>query len=271
MASFPPAVRILPMSREEPEFVGKSAKEVQRDFFRRDFPARPLPGKYNFRKRGLSATPGTVVLFQYDNAIIASAIFRKTEFFDEPEEDQGVEYRGAIYFDADSIRDFEPVGPDQMKGIWPKFSRFSHAKTLLDPKGYPDFERATGLKQSPTPSAHDLEAPPASRVRTTAYRIVRDTQVTKRVKELHRYKCQICGETILLADGSRYAEGHHIKPLGAPHNGPDSMDNVICLCPNHHAICDFGAMRLVLITLRQISGHTMSQRYIDYHNRTICE
>jgi predicted restriction endonuclease len=42
----------------------------------------------------------------------------------------------------------------------------------------------------------------------------------------------VCGETIPLADGLRYAEAHHIQPFGAPHNGPDISENVICLCPN---------------------------------------
>jgi predicted restriction endonuclease len=30
------------------------------------------------------------------------------------------------------------------------------------------------------------------------------------------------------------AIGAHIKGLGKPHNGPDVIENMICLCPNHH-------------------------------------
>jgi putative restriction endonuclease len=30
------------------------------------------------------------------------------------------------------------------------------------------------------------------------------------------------------------AIGAHIKGLGRPHNGPDIIENMICLCPNHH-------------------------------------
>jgi putative restriction endonuclease len=26
----------------------------------------------------------------------------------------------------------------------------------------------------------------------------------------------------------------HIKALGKPHDGPDVMENMLCLCPNHH-------------------------------------
>ena len=30
-------------------------------------------------------------------------------------------------------------------------------------------------------------------------------------------------------------------PLGRPHNGPDTFDNLLCLCPNHHFLFDVGA------------------------------
>lgn len=122
---------------------------------------------------------------------------------------------------------------------------------------------------SAPPQAQDLAAPPAERVQTTVSRIVRDTQLSNRVKEMHHYECQLCGHTILLADGSRYAEGHHVQPLGAPHDGPDVLDNIVCLCPNHHAACDLGAIRLTLDESRPADGHTVGQRYLDYHNKTV--
>ena len=30
--------------------------------------------------------------------------------------------------------------------------------------------------------------------------------------------------------------------MGEPHNGPDSVDNVICLCPNDHVLFDRGVI-----------------------------
>ena len=123
--------------------------------------------------------------------------------------------------------------------------------------------------QLTTPQAEDLEPPAAERVETTVSRILRDTRLSNRVKALHNYECQLCGSTLLLADGSRYAEGHHILPLGSPHNGPDVLGNIICLCPNHHAACDLGAIELVRNELRGAVGHVVAQRYIDYHNSII--
>ena len=32
--------------------------------------------------------------------------------------------------------------------------------------------------------------------------------------------------------------GAHIRGLGGIHNGPDIISNLLCLCPNHHALFD---------------------------------
>jgi predicted restriction endonuclease len=118
-------------------------------------------------------------------------------------------------------------------------------------------------------AAQDMESPAADRVLTTVSRILRDTGLSNRVKVLHNYECQICGYTLLLADGSRYAEGHHVQPLGSPHNGPDVLGNIVCLCPNHHAACDLGAIALVADELQHATGHYVERSYIDYHNTVV--
>lgn len=107
------------------------------------------------------------------------------------------------------------------------------------------------------------------RIETKIQRIIRDTALSKKVKALHNYKCQLCGTTIELPDGQRYAEAHHIKPLGSPHDGPDIMGNLICLCPNHHAMLDYGALRLELSSIRKVAGHEIAFEYLAYHNNTI--
>ncbi|WP_201981499.1 YDG/SRA domain-containing protein [Hymenobacter rubidus] len=81
---------------------------------------------------------------------------------------------------------------------------------------------------------------PAPRQEVTTLRIVRDTAVTRRVKLLHNYCCQVCGVRLHGAAGP-YAEAAHIRPLGAPHHGPDVLENVLCLCPNHHVLFDLGS------------------------------
>ncbi len=75
----------------------------------------------------------------------------------------------------------------------------------------------------------------------TIQRIVRNTNTASRIKELYDYTCQVC-DTRLLTSAGPYAEAAHIKPLGAPHNGPDIESNLLCLCPNHHVLFDTGAI-----------------------------
>ena len=81
---------------------------------------------------------------------------------------------------------------------------------------------------------------PAPRREATTLRIVRDTAVTRQVKLLHDYCCQVCSIRLEGAAGP-YAEAAHIQPLGAPHHGPDILENVLCLCPNHHVLFDLGS------------------------------
>ncbi len=125
------------------------------------------------------------------------------------------------------------------------------------------------LVPPPTPLATDLTDVPADRVRTTTYRILRDTELARIVKVMHDYQCQICGHAIKLPSGSRYAEAHHIQPLGEPHNGPDVIGNILCVCPNHHAELDYRVSALTLSALRRVTSHAVDPKYVDYHNRLL--
>ena len=267
MADVTPPIRILPMSRNEFKENGKvpTAYEVQTDYFLNKLPSKG--GRYEYRKAVLKAKADTIVLFQYDNKIIASAVLTGHEPFKLPQGD----YHGTLNFNIDSIQVFKPVVPALLRKVWPKFVRFSHAKLKLDAEAYPDFLRLLTDIKAPVRQIHDLEAPPAARVETTVFRIERDTKLSLLVKSLHKYKCQIltCEYIIVLANGLHYAEGHHVKPLGKPHSGPDILENIVCLCPNHHAACDLGAIRLVATNLRQVTGHVIGQEFLDYHNQTI--
>lgn len=116
-----------------------------------------------------------------------------------------------------------------------------------------------------TPTAPDIVTPP-ERILSTVYRILRDTALARRLKRLYADRCQICGETLLLSEGVTYSEAHHIRPLGSPHNGPDEADNILILCPNHHVLCDYGAITLKQDALKFEKGHEVSDRHLAYHN-----
>ncbi len=82
-----------------------------------------------------------------------------------------------------------------------------------------------------------------TRSEVTTLRIVRDTELARKVKQKYNYECQFCG-IIIEVNGVRYAEAAHIRPLGNPHNGEDTPENIICLCPNHHVMFDKGIIAI---------------------------
>ena len=82
-----------------------------------------------------------------------------------------------------------------------------------------------------------------ARVTVTTQRIVRDTALAREVKRSYDYACQVCSLRIATPSGA-YAEAAHVRPLGAPHNGPDTKDNILCLCPNHHTMFDLGVFSI---------------------------
>jgi hypothetical protein len=65
------------------------------------------------------------------------------------------------------------------------------------------------------------------------------------------------------------------------HRGPDTPDNIIVLCPNHHAEFDYGWMAVDPDTMKichvdpdnqyagrrlgQVAGHEIAREYFEYH------
>ncbi|MBV2225612.1 MULTISPECIES: YDG/SRA domain-containing protein [unclassified Sphingobacterium] len=106
-------------------------------------------------------------------------------------------------------------------------------------------------------------------------RIIRETKISQGVKRLYKNTCQICGIRLITAVSS-YSEAAHIKGLGKPHNGPDSFENILCLCPNHHTMLDLG---MITITEDfQIIGferaklnvhpeHKINLDFLNYHRK----
>jgi len=107
-------------------------------------------------------------------------------------------------------------------------------------------------------------------------RIIRNTQIAQDIKKIYDFKCQVCQFQLPTKIGS-YAEGAHIKPLGTPHNGHDSSDNLLCLCPNHHVMLDRGSFSISdnLELIGAVSGnlfvspkHTLNKDNLKYHRES---
>lgn len=125
-------IRILPMNKES-EFKGRIIEEVQQSLFRDDLPNRKNCA-FRYRKYGLKAEKGALILFQYDNHIIAVAKFDGRENFPTPDK-KG--YGGELYLKCNSIAIFEPITSDEIKKIWTGFKGFSHVKYRLSSNKYP--------------------------------------------------------------------------------------------------------------------------------------
>ena len=134
---------------------------------------------------------------------------------------------------------------------------------------------------------HDFQGPEKSdssteggqstkRKETTTMRIVRDSAKSRLIKKLHKFACQFCC-TKLHTPAGDYAEGAHIKPLGKPHNGPDTSDNLLCLCPNCHVLFDSGAIAVSISgelinmegQMATVKDHQPNPEYLNYH-REMC-
>jgi hypothetical protein len=124
-----------------------------------------------------------------------------------------------------------------------------------------------------------LEVIPGQK-RITVTRIVRDTSLSRFLKSLYYQQCQICGMTFRLPGGGKYAESHHIRPLGKKHQGIDHQSNMVVLCPNHHAMFDYGVIAIrpkshKLITIDTkileqrtrllIIKHGIDDAFLEYH------
>jgi hypothetical protein len=111
--------------------------------------------------------------------------------------------------------------------------------------------------------------------------VVRDSKVVRSMKVYYQSACQVCGRIIELPNHKRYAEVHHLRPLGKPHNGKDGDPNIIVVCPLHHAMLDLCVMainpkalsiecwdrRLAEHGMKIQINHQLDQKSLEYHYR----
>ncbi|SPP91997.1 HNH endonuclease [Bradyrhizobium vignae] len=115
---------------------------------------------------------------------------------------------------------------------------------------------------------------------------IRNAKHVRELKALYNHSCAFCGkQTVIGVNPAKYySEAAHIKPVGQPHNGPDSKNNMIILCPEHHLQFDRGVLRIkknrgALTVVSKISGdpvhgqplrvqapHTISDEHASWHH-----
>lgn len=90
---------------------------------------------------------------------------------------------------------------------------------------------------------------PAQKDFSEVMRFVRDSSKVKKLKKLYDDKCQICGYTFEYDKNKFYSEVHHYNPL--KELADDDFDNMIVVCPNHHAEFDYNLIAI------DLDGHSI--------------
>jgi len=87
----------------------------------------------------------------------------------------------------------------------------------------------------------------------------RDNKSISQLKILRDFKCQICGTRILKKDREFYIEAAHI--VEKHHKGPETPDNILILCPNHHKEFDLGDRKTLEKTKEKIIFELNGKEY----------
>ena len=82
-------------------------------------------------------------------------------------------------------------------------------------------------------------------------KVIERRKIANKIKEYIQYKCQICESlgqnpySFKKKSGEYYVETHHIIPVSDTENSKLSVDNLICLCPNHHKQVHYGNVEII--------------------------
>ena len=120
---------------------------------------------------------------------------------------------------------------------------------------------------------------PAGRASQTVNKIVRNVKYAEKIKEIYNHTCQVCDVYLKRPNSENgISVAAHIKGLGKPHNGPDIKENMLCLCPNHHAQFDSYSFYIdpetleivglddnVKKTITTNTKHKVNAEYLKYH------
>ncbi len=120
----------------------------------------------------------------------------------------------------------------------------------------------TSLIDSEPPTGQDSP----DRKEVTILKLERESKVRNWVKQIHADRCQFCGITLITRTGT-FSEGAHIQGLGGPHYGSDVQENMLCLCPNCHALFDRGALFIASDGKTLVSTITGEKTEIFLHER----
>ena len=100
----------------------------------------------------------------------------------------------------------------------------------------------------------------------------RSRDIVRELKTIYDDVCQFCRIPLDTPLG-RISEAAHIQGLGFPHNGPDVIGNLICLCPNHHKLFDSSGFYINqnLELISTISGENFGVLFVSQEHQLMPE
>ena len=158
--------------------------------------------------------------------------------------------KGMIFSFTANIADKEKVHREKEGCNYTRFHTVKNGK-LLNPKNDKDFS-FDGKKRSVQDYFNDMThmSEAQKREKIEASKRIERGSAGNRVKAKFNHRCQICKvekksaetHTFVKADGQNYVEAHHVLQLSD--GGPDTTENIMCLCANHHRQMHYGNVKI---------------------------
>jgi hypothetical protein len=265
-------IRVLQMNDEDSDVRGKTVEEVQNEFFLDTLLKQD--GIYRYRTQGSTSTEGTVMLFQFQSQIIASAMYLGEKRYKQPLEVEGDEYKGEFHFSPNTIQVFDPITEKEMKEVWSEFKIVRRFWQL--PAGqYPAFlaKRRNVRPRSPLQADAADDDPDGYQGNNEDERskITREISARRGAKKfrnslLKRYgnQCLVTGCTII-----DVLEAAHIHP----HRGlkDDHPENGVLLRSDVHTLFDLYLLAIEPENMRvEVRPHLVSDPYYgQFHGKLL--
>jgi len=234
-------IRLLPMSASK-EFPNMTYEELQSQFFNYEL-INDRQGYYHFPEKGMNTGKGTLVLFQFEGQIIASAKLLDVKKHDEPLNGR---YKGSYVFDTNSIKTFEPITADELRVIDDTFKNFSQSKQHIDSSCYEAIMELIQLKSSTMipeeiPAESASKFPEGSKKEITVNSYERNPKAKQECIRIHGSRCVVCGFDFGEVYGEEFMgkiHVHHKKPLAEIDDEyeVDPEEDLVPVCPNCHMI-----------------------------------